>query len=150
MLLRLAYLLRTLTYFFVRPITTGVRVMLIQNGQVLLIRHTYIDGWYFPGGGLKRGETLEAAARREVREEAGAESGALELVGVYSNFHEMKSDHNALFLCTDFTLSGSHDAEIAEVRFFPLDNLPADLVPGQRKRIEEYRANKTSPKFGEW
>ena len=150
MLLRLAYLLRNLVYFFTRPITAGVRVMLIQNGQVLLVRHTYIDGWYFPGGGLKRGETLEAAARREVREEAGVEAGALELVGIYTSFLEWKSDHNVIFLCTDFTVSGRHDTEIAEARFFPLEELPADLVPSCRRRIEEVRAGKASPKFGVW
>jgi len=150
MLIRLAYLLRTVVYFFVRPITAGVRVMLIQNGQVLLIRHTYIDGWYFPGGGLKRRETLEAAARREVREEAGVVAGKMELVGAYSSFAEMKSDHNILFLCTDFTTSGKHDAEIAEVRFFPLDALPTDLAAGHRRRIEEFLAGKSNPRFGEW
>ena len=47
----------------------------------------------------------------------------LSLLGAYSNFAEWKSDHNILFLSHDFTLSGKHDCEIAEVRFFPLDRL---------------------------
>ncbi len=150
MLFRLAHLLRKSVYFFVRPITLGVRVMLVKDGQVLLVRHTYIDGWYFPGGGLKRGETLEAAARREVREEAGVEAGKLEWVGAYSHLIQTQTDHNVLFLCTDFTLTGRHDAEIAEVRFFSLDHLPADLDPGHRQRADEFRAGQPSPKFGEW
>lgn len=149
-LLRLLYLAHRVYLFIFRPVTFGVRVLLVKEGRVLLVRHTYMDGWYFPGGGLKRGETPEAAARREVREEAGVEAGRMELVGVYSNFKEMKSDHNILFLCSDFTASGKHDAEIAEARFFPLDNLPTELVDGHRRRIKEYLEDKTSPRFGEW
>ena len=71
-----------------------------------------------PGGGVKRGETLDQAARREAHEETGATLNNLSLVGAYTNFKEWKSDHNILFLSTDFTISGKHDLEIAEIRFF--------------------------------
>ncbi len=60
-ILKLLYYARRAAYFFVRPITIGVRVLLLREEQVLLVRHSYIQGWYLPGGGLKRGETLEAA-----------------------------------------------------------------------------------------
>ncbi len=124
--------------------------MLIQNGQVLLVRQTYIPGWFMPGGGVKRDETLDEAVRREAREEVGAEMKALELVGAYTNFQGFKSDHNILFLCTDFTLNGRSDREIAEVRFFPLDELPENVWPGHRLRLEENRAGLEHPQFGEW
>lgn len=149
-ILPLVYLGYRVYTFFIRPKTLGVRVMLVRAGQVFLIRHTYMRGWYLPGGGLKRGETPEQAARREVREEAGAEAGALTLIGIYSNFKEWKSDHNVLFRCDDFRLVGEHDAEIAEARFFSLDDLPADLVAGHRDRIEEFRDGRASPAVGEW
>jgi ADP-ribose pyrophosphatase YjhB (NUDIX family) len=84
MLLRLAYSLYRVYLFLLRPIRTGVRVMMIRDGRVLLVRQTYMPGWFMPGGGLKRGETLEAAARREVREEAGAELGEVRLLGAYT------------------------------------------------------------------
>jgi len=124
--------------------------MLIQNGKVLLVRQTYLPGWYMPGGGVKRGETLEEAVRREAREEVGAEMGSLILLGAYTNFGGFKSDHNALFLCTDFTLGKKQDSEIAEARFFPLDALPEDTFPGHRQRLEDYRAGDEIPQFGEW
>jgi len=147
---RLLYLAYRIYCFLFRPITLGVRVMMIDKDQVLLVRQTYTDGWFVPGGGVKRGETLDHAARREAHEETGAILNNLSLVGAYANFKEQKSDHNIFFLSTDFTVSGEHDLEIAEVRFFPLDALPGDLLPGHRRRLQEYRDGKQPDAFGEW
>lgn len=135
-----------------RPVTVGVRVALMQEGCVLLVRHTYQDGWLLPGGGVKKGETLEAAARREAMEEVGAQMGRLRLQGVYTNFHEHKSDHVAVFTCEDFSLApGKGDRlEIAASGFFPLDALPEDLFVGHRRRLEEIQHGAHGPGFGPW
>ena len=150
MYIRLLYLAFRIYTFIFRPIITGVRVMLIQDGQALLVRHTYLEGWYMPGGGVKRGESVDEAARRESREEVGAELGELHLLGVYSNFEGFKNNQNVLFLCADFKASFQHDHEIAEVRFFPLTALPKNMPSGHRRRIEEYAAGVASPAFGRW
>ncbi len=149
-LLRWVYLIYRGYLFFIRPVTLGVRVMMIRNGEALLVRQTYTNGWFLPGGAVDRSETLDAAARREAHEEAGAELHDLRLVGAYTNFEEWKSDHNVVFLCTDFTLGGEPDHEIAELRFFPLGALPEGLMPGHRRRLDEYLAGTASPQFGEW
>jgi ADP-ribose pyrophosphatase YjhB (NUDIX family) len=130
--------------------------MLIRDGEVLLVRQTYMDGWFIPGGRIEKGESLDAAARREAREEVGAHLESIALLGVYSNFKEWKSDHNVLFFSDDFSLSGQHDGEIAEARFFPLGSLPSGLWPGHRRRLEEYAQDlelgreSSIPRFGEW
>jgi len=149
-MMRLLYIGYRIYCFIFRPKTLGVRIMLIQNENVLLVRQTYMPGWFMPGGGVKRGETLDEAARREAREEVSAELGELKLIGSYTHFGEHKSDHNSLFLCTDFTIGEKQDTEIAEARFFPLDSLPEGLLPGHCRRLEEYRAGIASPQFGEW
>ena len=149
-MLRLVYLAYQVYCFFFRPLTLGVRIMMIQDGKVLLVRHTYLDGWYMPGGGVKRRETLDQAARREAHEEVGAQLNEISLLGAYTHFLEWKSDHNILFLSNDFTLNGGHDREIAEVRFFPLDHLPGNLYPSHRRRLDEYQAGVKPDQFGEW
>jgi 8-oxo-dGTP pyrophosphatase MutT (NUDIX family) len=149
-MMRLLYLGYRLYCFFFRPTTLGVRIMLIRDGQVLLVRQTYLPGWFMPGGGVKRGETLEQAARREIKEEIGGQMSDLCLLGAYTHFGEYKSDHNALFLCTDFSFNKKQDREIAEVRFFSLDALPEGLLPGHRRRLEEYRDGVEIPQYGEW
>ena len=150
MFIRLLYFFFRIFVFIFRPVRMGTRVMLIQDDKVLLIRHTYLPGWYMPGGGLKRGETLEQAARREAREETGAEMGELKLLGAFTGFNDYKTDHNIVFLCQDFTLNGKHDGEIAEARFFSLNALPEDIQPGHRRRLEEYKAGGKPLQFGEW
>ena len=150
MMMRLLYLGFRIYCFIFRPVSIGVRVMLIKNKEVLLVRQTYVPGWFLPGGGVERGETLEQAARREAREELGAELGELNFLGAYTNFGEYKSDHNALFLCTDFSLGEKQDLEIAEASFFSLDDLPKGLVTGHRRRLEEYRDGMKIPLSGEW
>ena len=148
---RVFYRLLTLGLALVKPVSAGVRVLLVKDGQVLLVRHTYQDGWHLPGGGAKRMERLDAAARRGAREEAGAELGQLRLFGIFTNLAEGRADHIAVFLCEDFTYTGQHDGEIAELRAFPLEAIPADTLPGHRRRVEEYRRGvELGGQFGMW
>ena len=104
----------------------------------MLVRHTYQDAWYLVGGGVKGGETLEQAIRREAAEEVGAELGPLRLLGVYSNFYEGKSDHVAVFVCTRFSVSGVKDREIERFAFYSPQGLPEGASPGTRRRVQEY------------
>ncbi len=147
-MLRILYQLYRIVLFFTRPLTLGVRVILLQDSQVLLVRQTYMKGWFLPGGGVKKLETLEQAARREAREEVGADIQDLALFGAYSNFSEWKSDHNIVFISRQFTLSGTHDREIAETRFFPLASLPVDIWPGHRRRLDELQRLTSRSKRG--
>lgn len=136
--------------FMFRPIRVGVRVMMIQDGKVWLVRQTYMRGWFMPGGGIKKGETLDEAARREAREETGAELGELTLMGAYSHFDDWKSDHNIVFICSEFEFNSRPDAEIAELKSFALNELPDSIWPGHLRRLEEYQAGIKNPQFGKW
>ena len=147
---RLLHALNRIRLWIVRPLTLGVRLILVRDGSVVLVRHTYQDFWFLPGGGVEKGETLEAAARREAREETGAQLGALTLHGVYTNFAEFKNDHVAVFQCTDFTIAPRANSEIAACQFFRLDALPPDLAPGHLRRLNEFLQKQNNPGFGMW
>ena len=147
---QLQHALESLRLRILRPVTLGVRVLMEQEGRVVLVWHTYEDLWYFPGGGVEREETLEEAARREAREELGAELGRLRLLGAYTNFSEYKSDHTLIFVCHDFTLTGETGREIDRFGFFDLEDLPEKISPATRRRIEEYRAGSAAPNVGMW
>jgi ADP-ribose pyrophosphatase YjhB (NUDIX family) len=132
-----------------RPTTVGVKVLLVRDGEVALVRHTYQDLWFLPGGGVKKGETFEEAARRELHEEVGAQLGELRLLGVYSSFTEAKSDHIAVFVSSPSSIEGARSWEIEECRFFPTESLPPDCGSGDRRRIAEYLGGEW-PHFGKW
>ncbi len=122
--------------------TLGVRVILECDQGIVLVRHTYLPGWHFPGGGVDAGETVFEAAVREVREETGIEVGTLpRLVGFFHNARPRSRDHVALFHCGDFTVPDvwpGRSLEIAECRLFLPDALPLDLSSGTRRRLAEF------------
>ncbi len=127
----------------------GVKVLLVREGQVLLVRHTYLPGWHLPGGGVKRHEELSAAARREAREEAGATFNELRLFGAYTEPAKGKNGYVLVFVSNDFLLRPARSWEIADLRFFPAGALPPDTDPSTRRRIAEFMAG-DGPHTGRW
>lgn len=124
----------------VHRLTLGARVMLIDGDKVLLIRHTYVPGWQFPGGGVDPGETVEAAARREVVEETGYRiDGPLELFGIYHNRIATNRDHVALYVGREFERQFEFrpNREIAEAAWFEKGALPQKITPATSQRIDE-------------
>ena len=125
-----------------RPMTLGVRALVLNEAEksVFLVRHTYVPGWYLPGGGVERGETMAQALVKELREEGNIElTGEAELFGVYLNSRASVRDHVALYVvrCFSQTAPRLPDREIAECGFFPLDALPEGTTASTRRRIAE-------------
>ncbi len=134
---------------FTRGMTLGVRGLVVDGeDRVFLVRHTYLPGWYLPGGGVERGEDIVQSLSRELHEEANiAIAGEPELFGFYAHTGR---DHVALYVVRSFTQSGpkERDREIAEAGFFALDALPDDATRATRARVAEFRG--LAPKARRW
>jgi len=129
-------------YFrFARGMTLGVRaVVLDADNRVFLVRHTYVSGWYLPGGGVEVGQTFHEAMVRELMEEGRIEvQGEPVLHGVFLNSHVSLRDHVAVYVVRQFSQDRMPEpnGEIAETGFFALDALPADTTEGTRRRLAE-------------
>ena len=114
--------------------------MIEHRGSILLIRHTYGDRrWRFPGGGVRRGETPEHAALREVKEEVGVGLRRVEPVGAYASRESGARDKVSCFrgeaAGPDFEI---HRGEVGEARWFPAGEPPADISPDARRVLEMY------------
>lgn len=150
-LLALGHVVRNQLWKVFRSITIGVRVIALKGDEVLVVWHTYRNYWYFPGGGLKSGETIQEAARRELYEETGFVIGDISLLGLYTDFSDGRSDHivvlygDVRYKCDKYAKSD----EIAKIEFFPLDNLPDNILPGCKDRIQEY-LHKRGPHCTTW
>jgi len=120
-----------------RGMTLGVRgVATDAEGRVLLVKHTYLHGWWLPGGGVDKGETTQAAVVRELREEAGLIAKTEpRLISVHSNERFFPGDHVLVFAIEAFDLTErtSH-GEIAEIGWFAPDALPEDTTRATRAR----------------
>lgn len=116
-----------------------VDVVAIRDGDVLLIRRRNPPpGWALPGGFVDYGESAAAAARRELREETGLEARTLDLLGVYSDpgrdprFHTVSTVYVA-----DVAGEPCAGDDAADVRWFPLDELPAEIAFDHRRIIAD-------------
>jgi len=123
--------------------TLGARAIIInQNNQVLLVKHTYQPHWYIPGGGVKRGESTQAAILRELKEEVGLT--ILEeplLFGIYHHLYLKVNDYPVVYVVKKFSLTETSSPEIEESGWFDYFALPEMTSPGTQRRLTEYFTN---------
>jgi ADP-ribose pyrophosphatase YjhB (NUDIX family) len=128
-----------------RPIV-GIGVVLCRPGHVLLIRRgraPAVGQWSFPGGAQRLGETAEAAARRELREETGLEAGPLQLVTYADSIHRDSNGRLRFhYTILDFCGAWQHGepragGDAADVAWAPVHALERFALAAEIGRVVE-------------
>jgi 8-oxo-dGTP pyrophosphatase MutT (NUDIX family) len=126
---------------FARGATLGARGMVIDgSGRVFLVKHSYVEGWHLPGGGVEIGETMLTALARELVEEGNIELTRQPVLhGIFFNKRVSRRDHVALYIVREFRQDAAPrpNREIIAHGFFAPDALPHDVTRGTRARIAE-------------
>ncbi|MDP9255678.1 MAG: NUDIX domain-containing protein [Actinomycetota bacterium] len=104
--------------------------MLDHSGRVLLGRRgvePFLGFWDTPGGFVEPGESLEECVRRELREEAGVEIAVGRLVLSVPDSYGPSGETtiNTFFECRLLSGEPRPDDDVAELRWFAPDELPA-------------------------
>ena len=123
-----------------RGLTLGVRVLITTNdGQVLLVQHTYQSGWHFPGGGVEKGQSTIDALFQEVEQETGLTLTKMPvLLDVEFNNSTSDRDHVLIFQAEleDVPRLSPNTLEIISAEFFPIDAVPKSAVTMVKKYLE--------------
>lgn len=127
--------------------TNGVRVILYRDNNVLLVKTRYYPYWILPGGGVKKGESIQEAGKREVQEECGIIIHSFSSpLGIYTNTREGRKDTVTVLIAGLWNESHGErkrwNLEIQKSTFFDIHNLPKSLSHYTRKRIDEYLSGK--------
>lgn len=110
-----------------------------RQGRVLMVRHSYArPGWAFPGGGCKRGENPQEAARRELQEELGV---TLEGLHLLDRIEETISGSPHTAFVYSGLVAGAINPdgrEVVEARLFATDALPDDMSLLTKRRLQAF------------
>lgn len=125
----------------------AVALVLDTSGRVLLVRHGYQPGWRLPGGGIDRGETAEAAVRRELAEELSLEGGRVTLLGRYSR-RVLWVDHAVTLFCVEGAAIAFRPGwEIREILWADPAVPPPGTSPATARRLAELRGTPVSERW---
>lgn len=112
-----------------------------DNGIILIERRNEPFGWALPGGFVDYGESLEAAAGREAREETSLEISDLKLLGCYS---DPARDDRMHTISTVYSARGRGTPRAADdainIAVYRLDSLPERLCFDHARILADYAA----------
>jgi ADP-ribose pyrophosphatase YjhB (NUDIX family) len=119
-----------------------VRVAVVRDGEILLVRQTGEEAWALPGGWVDVDTSVMEAAVKEAHEEAGLEVRPVKLIALLDRAKQdldpfPYSITTAFVGCEPIGGSFRENAETEEARFFPVSGLPTlSTIRTSRAQIE--------------
>jgi mutator protein MutT len=83
----------------------GVGAVVVRDGKALIVKRAHEPRkgeWSLPGGRVELGESLEDAARREIKEETGLDVEIGPLVEVFDRVHRLDGRIRYHFVIVDY------------------------------------------------
>ena len=100
-------------------------------------KHKERNTWEIPGGHREKGEDIFDTAKRELKEETGAEEFSIEPVAVYSVTIDNETNYGKLFYSEMEKLNEKLEYEIEKIQLF--DDIPKDLTyPEIQPLLQKY------------
>ncbi|UCD06560.1 MAG: NUDIX hydrolase [candidate division WOR-3 bacterium] len=121
------------------PVPTVDIIIEIAGKIVLIKRRNPPHGWALPGGFIDYGESAEAAARREAREETGLEITGLKQFHCYSDPARDPRQHT-ISIVFSARASGQPRPgdDAADLALFDQIALPEEIAFDHRRILEDY------------
>jgi 8-oxo-dGTP pyrophosphatase MutT (NUDIX family) len=157
------YILQLRQFIGHRPILmVGAAILVIDaHNRLLLMKRSDSGCWGPPGGAVEPGEHVEAAAKRETREETGLEIGEMSLFGVFSGpelYYKYPNDDEVynvtiVYITHDFRRRSGDPRQTADVqindehteyRWFAVNEIPEDISPPIIPVIEQFKRTQSA------
>ncbi|MFD1427003.1 HAD-IIA family hydrolase [Kroppenstedtia sanguinis] len=129
----------------IKPGVAGI--VMDERGRVLLMRRADNGCWAVPSGHVERGESVEEAIVREIREETGLQVEVKRLIGLYSDpksqVFTYRNGATAQFVTACFRCERVGGAlvttgdETLDVNYFEVDRLPEPILKMHPDWIED-------------
>jgi 8-oxo-dGTP diphosphatase len=131
-------------------------LFLIKDNQILLQRRFntgFEDGNYgVPAGHLDGGETAREGCAREIREEIGVTIKPEDLTVVHVMHRKAAKDERIDFFMTASVYEGeivnNEPDKCDDLSWFPLDNLPANMVAYVKVALQHYLKDVMYSEYG--
>jgi colanic acid biosynthesis protein WcaH len=120
----------------------SVEAVIVKDDAFLFLRRNNEPAkgkWWFPGGRIHKGESLEQTLCREIKEETDLEIIENKLINVYSRVFPERHDITIVYLCK--CKEGKIELNNEHSKYAYFKTLPEDLHPCLKEVIQDCKLN---------
>lgn len=128
-----------ISYFIADKFIVGMIAFVVKDKKILFVKHSYQNKWALPGGWMMRGEGLKSVMEREITEEVGIKVKVVDILEI--NSVKTRPVIDVIVECEIISGKIKEDhVEIESAAFFPINDLPDNIISTQKPYIERFIA----------